>query len=276
MSYGARLVRGLVLAAAQQVGGPEQVGVGAQLADRSGEGSRARRAPGGRCTPSWPPPRQTGGSPSHSCESGPGRPGGRTAACEQPVRKGRRVPQRQRGPGVGSSGIMPVSRCQAGTSSGICSSSRALASPAVGRVFAPSRHPCWKAGQVLADLMTRLVFFPCLQDERNVARLARLLPCSTWPRHRGPVRRGDALEPGSPVRPVAHALHLPLPVLPAKKAPPHVPRNCVSPPRGLPRSDADWMLSFRITVAATPYLWPNSAAGPGPVLRWIKAVAAGT
>ena len=35
--YGARLVRGLVLVAAQQVGGPEQVGVDAQLAGRSRE-----------------------------------------------------------------------------------------------------------------------------------------------------------------------------------------------------------------------------------------------
>jgi hypothetical protein len=48
---------------------------------------------------------------------------------------------------------------------------------------------------------------------------------------------------------------------------PHVPRNCVSPPRGLPRSDADWTLSFRITVAATPCLrpeswWPRTPAGP--------------
>ena len=85
------------------------------------------------------------------------------------------------------------------------------------RAIPPPLPEGWPgARQVLADLITRLVFFPSPQDERNLARLARLIPGSTRPRRRGPVRRGDALEPGSPVRPV-HALHLPLPVLPARR-----------------------------------------------------------
>ena len=45
---------------------------------------------------------------------------------------------------------MAVSRCQAGTSSGMCSSSRARAWAAVGRAFAPSRHHRENAGQVAA------------------------------------------------------------------------------------------------------------------------------
>ena len=63
----------------------------------------------------------------------------------------RRVPQRQRTAAAsGSSPSRAVSRCHVGTSSGMCSPSRAPACSAVGRVFAPSSHHRRNAGQVAA------------------------------------------------------------------------------------------------------------------------------
>ena len=151
----------------------------------------------------------------------------RTAGKDRRLRaagqKGWRVPQRQRGARVGtvpSPPAMAVSRCHVGRSSGMCSSIRPPASPAV-RAGARSIPPPLvegrpRRGQVLAirspgssSSNPRTV-----RDDSPAPRVPAPTGCPAAPAAVQSAR-GDTLKPGAPVRPV-DVLYPPLPVLPAR------------------------------------------------------------